>query len=332
MKTLTNFPKLLTQFFNIRLIQQRNVSPHTISSYRDTFKLMLQFAKKQIEKEPSQLSIEDIDISLVMAFLDDLENSRGITPRSRNLRLAAIRSFFRYVSYELPEHSKQIQRILAIPAKRCNNKLIDYLNQLEVKALLEAPDRNSWSGRRDHAWMLLAVQTGLRVSELTGLTCQDVNLDSGAHVHVLGKGRKERCTPITNEMKTILKSWIKELIVSNEKILFPNQRGERLSTDGIQYLLNKHVKTASKVCDSLTDKRVSPHILRHTSAMSLLQAGVDITVIALWLGHESIETTHVYLKADLAMKEEILKKILPHNEKPVHYKPDDALLAFLKSL
>ncbi len=332
MKENTNFSTLLTKFFTARLIQQKNVSAHTISSYRDTFKLMLQFAKKSIGKDPSKLSFEDLDASFVMSFLNDLEKVRGITARSRNLRLTAIRSFFRYLSFELPEHGKQIQSVLAIPAKKHKTILVNYLTRTEVKALLEAPDRNCWSGRRDHAWMLLAVQSGLRVSELTSLVRQDITFDTGAHVHVLGKGRKERCTPITNEMVAILKSWFKEAMVGGMQILFPNQRGGRLSNDGIQYLLKKHVDTASKVCHSLSSKRVSPHVLRHTAAMGLLQAGVDTSVIALWLGHESIETTHIYLKADLAMKEEALKKTLPHNQKSIRYKPDDSLMEFLKSL
>lgn len=332
MKENKNFSTLLTKFFTARLIQQKNVSAHTISSYRDTFKLMLQFANKSIDKNPSKISFEDIDASFVMSFLNDLEKVRGITARSRNLRLTAIRSFFRYLSFELPEHSKQIQSVLAIPAKKHKTTLVNYLTRAEVKALLEAPDRNSWSGRRDHAWILLAVQSGLRVSELTRLVHQDITLDAGAHIHILGKGRKERCTPITNEMVAILKSWFKETVVGDMQILFPNQRGGRLSNDGIQFLLKKHVDTASKVCPSLSSKRISPHVLRHTAAMGLLQAGVDTSVIALWLGHESIETTHIYLKADLAMKEEALKKTLPHNQKSNRYKPDDSLMEFLKSL
>jgi integrase/recombinase XerD len=332
MKTSTNFATLLSQFFTVRLIQQKHVSPHTISSYRDTFRLMLQFCKKLIGKEPSQLSIEDINASLVVEFLNDLEKNRGITARTRNLRLTAIRSFFRYASYEVPECVQQIQRVLAIPTKRSTQTLVSYLSRAEVNALLKAPNRSHWSGRRDHAWILLAVQTGLRVSELIGLVRQDVNFDTGAHVHVLGKGRKERCTPITKEAKAVLQAWIHEPILGEEEILFPNRQGGRLSNDGIQYLLNKHVLTACKTCASLNGKRVSPHVLRHTAAMELLQAGVDTSVIALWLGHESIETTHIYLKADLAMKEAALNKIAPHNENSVRYKADDFLLAFLKTL
>ena len=329
---MNTFSTLLTQFFTVRLIHQRHASPNTIDSYRDTFKLMLQFAKKQLGKEPSYLTVEDIDASLVNAFLNDLEESRGICARSRNLRLTAIRSFFRYIAFELPDNANQIQRVLAIPTKSYTHVQINYMTRPEVDALLASPDQSTWSGRRDHAWMLLAVQTGLRVSELTGLSHQDVSLKTGAHIHVLGKGRKERCTPITKEVKAVLTAWMKEPILGDGKILFPNRRGGRLSNDGIQYLLNKHIVSACKVCSSLRSKRVTPHVLRHTSAMELLQAGVDTSVIALWLGHESIETTHIYLEADLAMKEKILKKTLSHNGTPVCYKPDDALLAFLKTL
>ncbi len=332
MKVNTQFAPLLTRFFTGRLIQQRQASPHTIASYRDTFKLMLQFAKKQLTKEPSKLTVEDIDAPLICAFLDDLEANRGICVRSRNLRLTAIRSLFGYAAYELPEHSEQIQRILAIPAKQFTHVQVNYLTRPEIDALLAAPDRNVWSGRRDHAWMLLTVQTGIRVSELTGLTFKDVCLSNGGHIHVLGKGRKARCTPITKEVRAILKSWMEELPLGGDQILFPNLRGGRLSNDGIQYLLKKHVVKACETCPSLGNKRIHPHVLRHTAAMELLHAGVDTSVIALWLGHESVETTQIYLEADLAMKKKLLEKVSPHNEKTVHYKPDDTLLAFLKSL
>lgn len=332
MKANTQFAPLLTRFFTERLIKQRQASPHTIASYRDTFKLMLQFAKKQIRKEPSKLAVEEIDAPLICAFLDELESTRGISARSRNLRLTAIRSLFRYAAYELPDHAEQIQCVLAIPGKKYTHSQICYLIRSEIDALLAAPDRQVWSGRRDHAWMLLTVQTGIRVSELTGLTRQDVYLDYGGHIHVLGKGRKERCTPITKTMRAVLKAWMEELVLGDSQILFPSLRGGRLSNDGVQYLLKKHVITACKTCPSLGTKRIHPHVLRHTAAMELLHAGVDTSVIALWLGHESVETTQIYLEADLAMKKKMLEKVSPHNERPVHYKPDDALLAFLKLL
>ena len=332
MKPSITFPVLLTRFFSQRLMQQRQASPHTISSYRDTFRLLLQFAKVRLGKEPSRLAWEDVDAPLISAFLDDLQEHRGIGARSRNLRLTAIRSFFSYAAYELPDRAEQIQRVLAIPAKRYPHEQVHYLSRQEIDALLAAPDQNNWSGRRDHAWLLLAVQTGLRLSELTGLTHEDTHLGAGAYVHVLGKGRKERCTPLTKQTTAVLQAWLKEPALGEGHILFPNRRGGRLSNDGVQYLLAKHAATASEVCPSLRSKRVSPHVLRHSAAMELLQAGIDPTVIALWLGHESVETTHIYLEADLAMKQKVLAKTTPHEGCPGVYKPDDALLAFLKTL
>jgi integrase/recombinase XerD len=332
MKSTTTFPVLLTRFFSERLIQQRHASPHTISSYRDSFRLLFQFAKVQLGKEPSHLSWDDLDAQLISRFLDDLQTQRGSCTRSRNQRLTAIRSFFSYAAFELPERADHIQRVLAIPGKRYPQKHVPYLCRQEVDALLAAPDPNTWSGRRDHAWLLLAVQTGVRLSELTGLKREDTHLGSGAYVHVLGKGRKERCIPLTKQMTGVLHAWLKEPALGEGHILFPNRRGGRLSNDGLQYLLAKHVSSAREVCPSLHSKRVSPHVLRHTAAMELLQAGVDITVIALWLGHESVETTRIYLEADLAMKQKVLDKTTPHEGCPGVYKPDDAVLAFLKSL
>ncbi len=332
MKPSTILPVLLTRFFSQRLIQQRHASPHTISSYRDTFRLLLKFAKIQLGKEPSDLTWEEIDAPLIIAFLDDLQQHRGIGARSRNLRLTAIRSFFHYVAFELPDRSEQIQRILAIPSKSYPHKQIHYLSRQETDALLTATDQNTWFGRRDHTWLLLAIQTGLRLSELTGLKRENTHLGVSPYVHILGKGRKERCTPLTRQTVDVLQTWLKEPAPGESQFVFPNRRGGRLSNDGIQYLLAKHVATAAEVCQSLHNKRVTPHVLRHTAAMELLQAGVDTTVIALWLGHESIETTHIYLEADLAMKQKALEKTTPHEGSPSIYKPDDALLAFLQSL
>lgn len=332
MKPTTTFPVLLTRFFNQRLIQQRHASPHTIRSYRDTFRLLFQFANAQLGKDPSYLTWDDLDTQLISHFLEDLQTQRGIGTRSRNLRLTAIRSFFSYVAFELPERADHIQRILAIPGKRYSQQPVPYLSRQEVDAVLAAPDSSTWSGRRDHAWLLLAVQTGVRLSELTGLKRDDTHLGSSAYIQVLGKGRKERCIPLTKQTTSVLHAWLKEPSRGDGHVLFPNRRGGRLSSDGVQYLLAKHVSTASKVCPSLRRKRVSPHVLRHTAAMELLQAGVDITVIALWLGHESVETTRIYLEADLAMKQKVLDKTTPHEGCPGVYKPEDALLAFLKSL
>jgi integrase/recombinase XerD len=332
MKPVANFAALLTRFFTQRLTQQRNVSPHTIKSYRDTFHLLLLFAKTELGKAPSQLTMEEIDAPLISAFLDDLQDRRGIGDRSRNLRLTAIRSFFRYAAFEMPAQSESIQRVLAIPCKRCTHEQIHYLTRPEVDALLAAPDRDTWSGRRDHAWLLLMVQTGLRLSEMTGLNHRDVHAGANAHVHAVGKGRKERCTPLTRQTAAVLQAWLGEPARGSGQVVFPNRQGGRLSNDGVQYLLAKHVASARENCPSLKDKTVSPHVLRHTAAMELLQAGVDTTVIALWLGHESVETTHVYLEADLAMKEKIMAKTTAHDGHPGIYKPPDALLAFLKAL
>ena len=332
MKPQTTFASVLTRFFTQRLMQQRHVSPHTIHSYRDCFRLLLRFAKRSIGKAPSQLAWEEVDAPLIDAFLNDLQAQRGNGARSRNLRLTAIRSLFSYAAFELPQHAEQIQRVLAIPVRRSVHEQVHYLSRSEIDALLAAPDRSTWSGRRDHAWLLLSVQTGLRVSELTALIREDVHVDGGAHVHVMGKGRKERAVPLANQTVVVLRAWLAEPMVGEGRILFPNRRGTRLSNDGLQYLLAKHVSTARDTCPTLRTKRVSPHVLRHTAAMELLQAGVDTTVIALWLGHESVQTTHIYLEADLTMKEKALAKTSPHQGASGVYKPDDALLSFLKAL
>jgi site-specific recombinase XerD len=328
----SSFPVLLESFFTQRLVSQKQVSPHTIASYRDTFRLFLSFAQKRLRKQPSSLSLEDLDAPLIAAFLDDLETSRGNLARSRNLRLTAIRSFFRYAAYNEPAHSAQIQRVLAMPAKRHSRTLVQFLTRPEIDALLAAPDQKGWTGRRDHAFLTVAVQTGLRLSEMTGLHRADVQLGTGAHVRCIGKGRKERCTPLTKQTVRILSEWLREPAKTNSEVLFPNVRGSRLSSDGVQYLLAKHLKVARRKCPSLCQKRVSPHVLRHAAAMELLQAGVDRSVIALWLGHESVETTQMYLDADLALKERALQKVAPTNGKSVRYKPSDSLLEFLKSL
>jgi len=332
MKTVTNLAPLIQSFFTHRLIQQRQASPHTISSYRDTFRLLLRFLEKQLQKAPSHLSLEDLEAPLIATFLDELERERGISARSRNVRLTAIRSFFRDVSFEVPENASQIQRVLAIPEKRHPRALVRFLSRPDADALLDAPDINTWSGRRDHALMLLALQTGLRLSEITGIRKEDVCLEAGAHVRVVGKGRKERCTPLAKRTVAILRAWLKEPFNKDGAFVLPNARGGQLSADGVQYLLAKHLTAARAKCTTLDHKRVIPQVLRHTGAMELLQAGVDRAVIALWLGHESVETTQIYLEADLAMKEQALAKTDPIGGKLGRYKPDDDLLAFLKAL
>jgi len=332
MKNSNNFAGLIEAFFTDRLMQQRQASPNTISSYRDTFCLLFKFAKQRLKKEPSALSIKDLDAPFVGFFLNHIEKDRGNCARSRNVRLAAIHSFFKYIVLQDPGHSALIQQVLSIPTKRYTRKSIDFLTRPEIDALLAAPDQKKWNGRRDRTLLLLAIQTGLRVSELTGLTCKDIVLDSGAHVRCKGKGRKERCTPLRKELVAILRNWLKERSGQPDDPLFPNTRGDFLSRDGVEYLLAKHVAAAKQKCPSIQKKRISPHVLRHTAAMELLQHGVDRSVIALWLGHESIETVQVYIQADLEMKEKALAKTTPLNVKPGRYQPDDQLLVFLKGL
>jgi site-specific recombinase XerD len=327
-----NLPALLQTFFTDRLIAQRRVSPHTVASYRDTFRLLLQFTQKKLGKSPSQLGIVDLSSALIGAFLEDLEKNRANASRSRNLRLTAIRSFFRYAALECPEHSAGIQRVLAIPPKRQSSHLVDFLTRPEIDALLEVPDQNTWLGRRDRVLLLFTIQTGLRLSEVIGLQQCDIHLERGAHVRCEGKGRKQRCTPLTRTTVQALKAWVCEEGRDEAKILFPSARGGRLSHDSVQYLVSKYAKSAAQSCATLRKKRVTPHVLRHTTAMELLQAGVDRSVIALWLGHESVETTQIYLDANLALKEEALKKTSPLNTSVGRFKPDDQLLAFLRNL
>lgn len=334
MKTPTtpSFAVLLQGFFTQRLMKQRQASPHTIGSYRDTFRLLLRFAQTHLQKSPSQFELTDIDAPLVAAFLDDMEKDRKIVARSRNLRLTAIRSFFRYAALEAPENSAQIQRILAIPSKRHTRSMISFLSQEEVEALLTAPDQHTWIGRRDHVLLLITVQTGMRLSEMTALCRGDVTLGTGAHIRVLGKGRKERSIPLTKRTAAVLKQWMSEPAVGRKELLFPNRCGGQLSADGVQHILKKHISLASHKCPSLTTKRVTPHSLRHTMAMELLHAGVEPVMIALWLGHESVTTTQIYLHANLALKEAILSKTALPDGTLGRYRPDDQLLDFLKSL
>jgi site-specific recombinase XerD len=332
MRDSASLPALLQAFFTTRLMMQRKASSHTIASYRDTFRLLLRFAQTRLRKAPSQLELNDLDATLIGAFLEDLEQRRSNGARSRNLRLTAIRSFFRYASLETPAQSGVIQRVLAIPNQRQPRALVGFLTRPEIEALLAAPNRTTWLGRRDHAFLLTAVQTGLRLSEMTSLRQEDVSLAAAAHVHCRGKGRKERCTPLAKPTVAVLRAWIREQGREDAKTLFPSTRGGPLSADGVQHLLARHMARARKSCPSLRKKRVSPHVLRHTAAMELLQAGVDRAVIALWLGHESVETTQIYLDADLALKEQALAKTNPAKGIPKRFQPDDELLAFLKQL
>jgi site-specific recombinase XerD len=328
----TCFPSLLQSFFTDHLLRQRQASPHTVAGYRDSFRLLLKFAQERLYKSPSQLRIEDLDAPSIVLFLDDLESTRKNSARTRNARLGAIHSFFRYVALEEPAYALHCQRILAVPNKCHVRRPIEFLNREEMDALLAVPNRSTWIGRRDRTLLLVAVQTGLRVSELTGLNCQDLVLGTGAHVRCLGKGRKQRCTPLRPEAAKMVAAWLRERHGQPEDPVFPSIRGGRLSRDAIECLVTKYTHLAARTCPSLKRKRVSPHICRHGTAMDLLQHGVDRSVIALWLGHESPETTQMYLHADMRLKEKALSHTDPLGVKPNRYRPHDKLLAFLESL
>lgn len=330
--TASDFPALLQAFFTERLLHQRRASPHTVAAYRNTFRLLLRFAAERLGRAPSCLALADLDAAFLGEFLDHLERDRGNSARSRNARLAALHAFFRYVALADPAHALHCQRVLAIPSKRFERGIVEFLGEEEVEALLAAPDPATWIGRRDRAILLVAVQTGLRVSELTALRRQDVTLGTGAHVRCHGKGRKLRCTPLRRDVAKVLEAWLGERPATPDDPVFPAFRGGHLSEDAVERLVAKHAATAQQRCPSLAGKRVTPHTLRHTAAMQLLRHGVDRSVIALWLGHESIETTQVYLHADLRLKEQALARTTPSGLAPGRYRPDDALLAFLEGL
>lgn len=322
----------LQAFFTDRLIGQRHASDHTVAAYRDTWRLLLGFAATRTRTQPSQLDIADLDTPLITAFLDHLEHQRHNSVRTRNARLAAIHSLFRFAALRHPEHAAVIERVLAIPAKRYEQTTVTFLIDAEIDVLLAAPDRDTWTGRRDHALLCLAIQTGLRVSELTGLTCGDAHLGVGAHVACHGKGRKDRITPLTSHTISVLRVWLDERAGQPGDPLFPTRTGTRLSRDAVERRVTKHVATAANGCPSLRHKRVTAHTLRHSAAMQLRRAGVDTSVIALWLGHEQVETTQIYVSADLALKERALARTTPPGTEPGRYQPPDALLAFLHSL
>ena len=329
---MTSLAPLLEAFFSDHLLQQRRVSPNTIAAYRDAFRLLLGFTQKHLGRTPSQLLLADLDASVIDSFLEHLETTRGNGARTRNARLAAVSSFFRFAAIREPAHSELIQRVLAIPQKRFDRDLVTFLSGVEVEALLSSPDRANWHGRRDHALLLVAVRTGLRVSELTGLRGGDCVFGTGAHVRCHGKGRKERCTPLDRNTAALLRRWLAENRTKDSDFVFPSQRGGRLSRDGVEKLVLKHVKSAALRCPTLARKHVSPHVLRHTTAVHLLEAGVDRAVIALWLGHEGVETTQIYLDADLAMKERALARTAPPHVGRRRFRPPDKLLAFLEAL
>jgi len=322
----------LQAFFTDRLMTQRAASPNTIAAYKVTFRLLLGFASQRTGKTPSALDIAELDAPLVAAFLDHLERDRRNRTATRNNRLAAIHSLFGYLALQHPEHAATIQRVLAIPTKRTEHNLVTYLTDAEVDALLDACDLTTWTGRRDHAMFALTIQTGLRISEVAGLTRQDVTLNAGAHVHTVGKGRKERRTPLVPTTRAIVKAWLDERSGAPTDPLFPTITGKRLSRDAIERRLAHHVTVAGANCPSIQAKSVTMHTLRHTAAMRLLLAGNDVTVIALWLGHEQISTTNIYLHADMTHKQRAIDRAKPFAAKPGRYRPPDALLAFLEGL
>lgn len=330
--TGTAFATLLQRFFSDRLCTQMEASRHTIAGYRDTFRLLVRFASARCGKPPTKLGIEDLDADLIGDFLVHVETARGNGARSRNTRLAAIRSFFRYVAMSDPAWLLHCQRVLAMPNKRYVKRTVTFLDRQEITALLDAPDRSTWGGRRDYILLLVALQTGLRASELAGLRCGDVVLGIGAHIRCMGKGRKERSTPLRRDTAKAVQTWLKERRGNTDQPLFPSVRGDQLSRDALEHLVRKHCLTASRSCSSLIGKRVSPHTLRHSTAMELLQHGVDQSVIALWLGHESVETTQIYLHADMRLKERALARVTTPETHPGRYRPDDQLLAYLETL
>jgi site-specific recombinase XerD len=329
---MTALPSLVQRFFTDRLCTQLGASPNTIAAYRDTFRLLLRFATQQTGKPPTKLTLEELDVTLVADFLTHMEDKRGNSARSRNARLASIRSFFGFVAITEPAHLMHCQKVLAIPGKRHEHRAVEFLNRAEMDALMAAPDRNTWIGRRDYAILILALQTGLRVSEITGLRRSDLVLGTGTHIRCGGKGRKQRCTPLRQQATQVLTVWLKERAGLDDDPLFPTLRGTRLSRDAMEQMVHKYVVVAAKSCPSLANKRVTPHVLRHSTAMDLLHHGVDQAVIALWLGHESVQTTQIYVHADMRLIEKALARVTAPDLKPGRYRPDDALLAFLESL
>jgi integrase/recombinase XerD len=329
---VTAIAATMQAFFTERLIAQRRASPHTVTAYRDTLRLLLGFAAQRTRTSPCRLDIADLDAPMISAFLDHLEHQRGNTTRSRNARLAAIHSLFSFAALRHPEHAAGIARVLAIPPKRSDQTIVTFLTSTETEALLAVPDRATRTGRRDHAWILLAIQTGLRASELTALTRRDVHLGAGAYVACHGKGRKNRITPLTPGTVTTLRAWLAEHGGTPDDPLFTTIRGGPMSRDALQQRLTLYATAARRTCPTLTSKNVTPHVLRHSAAMALLHAGVDITVIALWLGHESVTTTQIYLQADMALKQQALDRTTPPASIPGRYQPPDQLLAFLETL
>jgi len=330
---MTALAPTLEAFFTTRLTSQYGASPHTVAAYRDTWRLLLGYVATTTGTPPQALDLSQLDAELIGGFLTHLENERSNSIATRNARLAAVHSLFSYASYRHPEHAATIASVLAIPAKRHQRRTdITYLSDLEVTALLGAPDQATAAGRRDHAMFQVAITTGLRIAELTALKDSDVHLGRGPHVLCHGKGRKDRATPLDRQSVNVLKAFAAKSS-TGDGFMFPTRSGTRMSHDAVSARLALHITTAAKSCPSLNAKNVTVHSLRHTAAMRLLAAGIDSTVIALWLGHESIETTQIYLHADLATKERAMARTTPTGTRPGRYQPEaDTLLAFLQAL
>lgn len=328
----SSFPQLLRDFFLQHLTAQKGVSPRTVESYRDAFRLLFAFVERERRKIPSALTLSDLDAPLLVAFLDWLEKSRGNSTRTRNARLAALKSFLHYAGGRDIAALPVIQRALSIPTKRHDKPLLGFLSAAEIAALLAAPDRSSWVGERDFVLLSTAYNTGARVSELVALSIQDVELERGPSVRILGKGRKLRQVPLWKSTAVALRRWLSRRAPDPIAPVFPNRAGERMTRSNVEKRLKVAQRVAGTACPSLRSRSISPHTLRHTTAMHLLQAGVDIATIALWLGHASTVTTHGYVEADLEMKERALAKLGAPRSQRARFKPDDRLLVFLDGL
>lgn len=331
--TSPTLPTLVQRFFLDHLGEQRAVSAQTVAAYRDTLRLLLNYAAAALHRTPSAITLPDLDAPLLLAFLDHLEKDRGNSVRSRNARLAAIRTFLKYASHHDLASLATIERALAIPLKRFDRPMVGFLSRPEISAILEAPDRLSWAGQRDRALLSMMYNTGARVSEMIGMRCRDVVLEGQPAVHLRGKGRKERSVPLWRPTAALIKFWRRQIgDPPGDSILFPNRSGGRMTRSNVTQRLNLAVAIAGRKNPGLLDRPVTPHTVRHTTAMHLLQSGVDITVIALWLGHEDTATTHMYVEADLTMKEQALMKLQPSTAAPGRFRASDNLMSFLHSL
>lgn len=326
------FDQLVQDFFLRRLIDQRGASQRTIESYRDAFELLFGYLEQHLHRPPSALTLADLDAPIILGFLDHLEMARHNCPRTRNARLAAIHSFMRYAAIRDPSSLPITTRVLAIPAKRFDRPVLGSLSRDEIAAILAAPDRRTWTGQRDAVLLAVAYNTGARVSELCGLRVGDVLVERQSALHLHGKGRKQRAIPLWATTADQLRAWLHKIGADPDSPLFPNRNGQAISRSGVRDRLNRAVTTATEACPSLRGRHVSPHTLRHTTAMHLLESGADLSVVALWLGHSSPAVTHQYLEADLARKEATLNRLGDLNPAPRRFRPNDRLLAFLEQL